>query len=296
MLYASQEDDPRECLMQRTAGIDWCRLILDSTNDIAAAESLADDARRADVGSGGSVRPWAFQGYKGHASQSIRFGKKGWKAIIETSGEAAPAMSARMASLGGRCTRLDVQTTLTFSKALPRFGTRCLRLAGTTPRHLSQSPHRVGLSLDGKGYWCGTVGERTEPSYWRIYDKGVEAREAPPNVKWRLEWETKKTLAPEVWRECCAAPNVASWSWERVRSSWKQAGLFWPLPGSERALPPVVAPPKPMTPAWKLALWIEATVSPTIPRLLNVFSVDEVLRMLALHEHARRRMPNDDPS
>lgn len=147
--------------------------------------------------------------------------------------------------------------------------------------------------LLSNGAWCGTVGRRTDPDYWRIYDKGVEQRTHAPGVKWRLELEAKGTLAPAIEEEMRCSADLPRYCFERVTSQWTRAGFSLPLDSLGGALPTVRAPKKPESDMPKLALWLCQTVAPVIRRMLRVYSEDEVLAMLGLSERCLSRTKHE---
>lgn len=137
------------------------------------------------------------------------------------------------------------------------------------------------------------MGERTDPSYWRVYDKGVESGAAPAGHLWRIELEAKRGLAPKIAEEACRSRDVPSWCEQRLRSSWKSAGYSWPLPERGALLPPVKPDAAPPPDALRLLLWYQQSVAPTIPKVLTVFTVSELLDALGLAGRAISRPPDD---
>jgi hypothetical protein len=283
------------CPTQRTAGVDWCRLILDDPHAIKDARDFAQAIQRQDVREGGKIGRFHFEGYRGKHTDSIRWGEQGWELLIETSGEAAPAIARQLASFGGRCTRLDVQTTVHFSAPQPRYGMRCLRLRDLNQLQSLVSQRLLGLRLDTKGYWCGTVDSRTSESVWRCYDKGAERRSAPRYHTWRLENELKYRAADPHWKALCASPDATQWCSRHVVSSWRRDGYFWPLRDSDSGMPPVEIPRRPPASHLALSMWLRRTVQPVVKRLLMVYSPDELLDMLGLADVCRSSQSDDTP-
>jgi hypothetical protein len=283
------QQEVSDCLIQRTGGIDWYRAILGERSHIEEARDKADAIQHRDLAGGGKVRPWRFMGFTGLASPSLRWGVKDWRMIWETSGEAAPSLFRRMAQCGGRPTRLDVQTTIALSKPLTGLGNCLIPSSHRTSLLPTSHTRKAGLHSDSRGCWYGTVGERTDPDFWRVYDKGVESGKAPAGTLWRIELEAKKSLAPKLTEEACQSSDVPKWSEERVQSSWRQAGYWWPLPSRSPSLPPVKADAQQPASVLGLLNWYGLSVKPTIPRVLTVFTVAEVLTALGLSDVAVAR-------
>lgn len=269
-------------IRERESGPDWFRELVKGPRNVDAARSAALEIQEQDVGAGSARKPWFFQGWKGWATDSVRWGIKDLSLIWESSGEQTHSTLTRMPRSLGLAKRIDIHSTLTFSIAQDTFGASCLWLKTPTsiPQKLRGRP--VGVSSSTSGSWCGTVGNRTSPKYWRVYDKGVESGKAPPGVKWRVELEAKGAHAEELGRchrEDLLDPHFCN---RYLISSWEQAGCCWPITESESAVDVVVTKKPEQPPAWRLKLWMENSVRPTMPRMLNAFSVADVLETLGL--------------
>ena len=204
------------------------------------------------------------------------------KMVWETSGEQAPDTWRALASCGGRSTRVDLQATVEYLDTRPSFGKQAMRLSNRPSISSPSTTRRLGLTTDTKGYWCGTVGMRTDPDFWRLYDKGVESKTAAPRTKWRLELEAKKGTAETIAEELKCQPEETLYSWQRCVQSWKSQGFYWPDDIYDGSLPALVRPKRPAPTAAALMRWFTASVAPTIPRALNYFTVREVLEALNL--------------
>jgi len=269
-----------------TAGVDWYRFVVDRLEEIPLARERAEYIQWEDEQRAGKVKPWKFQGYDGYASESIRWGERGGKLLWESSGATAASGLARMGSFTGYSSRIDLQITLRLSSSQLDFATSSLKFPIPSTRP-PIPPHRPsGLAVQSGGLWLGTVGRRTSPSYWRLYDKGVEARCAAPGELWRLELECKgqhsRTLACKQ-SEVLTQPTLCA---QYLASLWKSQGYSWPYaPFTNEQLDTELVPAPPVTPL-RLARWLRSSVAPTIPRLLTVYTVGEVLEMLNLSDVA----------
>jgi hypothetical protein len=285
-----------------TAGPDWFRWKVGTMNDARRVEEAARSIQTNDFSRGSKLQKWSFQGYRGWASDSIRWGRKDWNLIWETSGESTPFTLTAMPTSSGLCKRLDLQVTLCYSTPQLSFGAKCLKYSTPTKSRRRSTRSRVGVTTRTDGLFIGTVGTRTGHSYWRVYDKGVESKTAAPGLKWRLELETKYSLAETL---CKENPSVLT-SLESCASycvqSWRSQGFSWPADEPTGSSKNVVAPRRPQPSAIALANWLSLTVAPTMPRLLAVFSANEILQMLGLQdvcspkrsENARSQLSSDD--
>lgn len=285
-----------------TAGVDWYRFVVDRLGDVPIARDRADYLMYEDEQRASSVKPWKFQGYSGWASDRIRYGERGGKLLWECSGATAADTMDRMGSYSGHCCRIDLQTTWSLSTGQRALGTSLLgsKLATIRRRRSNQTP--CGLSVSSTGLWLGTVGRRTSHSYFRLYDKGVESNCAPPGKVWRLELEAK---GPHAKGLACNFPRELkspTWCARYLVQRWKSSGCSWPYEQFTDAPPDPAVLPKEMPTAGRLALWLSHSVAPTLPRLLTVFTVAEVLEMLKLSDvaaptgkaNAQRTRPPDD--
>jgi hypothetical protein len=130
------------------------------------------------------------------------------------------------------------------------------------------------------------VGTRTSPSYIRVYDKGVEARCAPPGVLWRIELEAKYQHARKLWTKNAQDLTNPSWCAKYSVQCLTQRGFAWPAGPLSGERLDVSAGPKPQSTPTTLASWLVLSVRPAIQRLRSVFSVAEILEMLALSDAA----------
>lgn len=265
-----------------TAGVDWFRYKVEHPDHIhptmeAIRELQCNDAERASA-----VKPWRFQGYEGLATDSIRWGKRGGLVLWESSGARAADTMGFMAPSGGSALRIDLQVTFKFSTSQPHLGTSLMPSSQATTPTRRHRPIRVGLSTATDGLWLGTVGRRTSPSYIRVYDKGVESKLAAPGLIWRVEVEAKNTHSRELCQTHLSSLANPKFCASYVASSLTRLGSHWPWPELAKLPVDVKLGRKEETTAGKLACWVKHTVGPTIPRLLTVFTVAEVLEMLNL--------------
>lgn len=288
--------EPPECPLQVTAGVDWFREVYDDLGRAAKARDVLRALQALDEKQGMAVKPWSFMGYEGFRTQRVRWGVRQGKTLWETSGEWAPYTWDRMPLSGGRTTRLDLQVTVRLSKALPGFGTRWHALFTTPATTPSPSRTRVGLSSDSKGLWCGTVGDRTRHSFWRVYDKGIESGKADSGRVWRIEHETKSRLAEATCRELRKDKAPATLSACLVRSHWLSSGGSWPIDVPLDDVERVKAPPRPEASAPALMTWLSRTVRPVVSRLLHVYTPDEIADVLGLPRCSDRRVGNREDS
>lgn len=128
----------------------------------------------------------------------------------------------------------------------------------------------------------GTVGDRTNARYLRVYDKGVESKVEKPGRLWRLELEAKRTLAPALWMDLLNSTDVEQWCFNSLAEQWKRSGCSWPLTASTRAGEGIAVPSEGPSDGERLARWVKQSVAPAIERLLKKHAASEVLSMMGL--------------
>lgn len=287
-----------------TAGVDWFRFIVDRLTDVPRAEDKAAEIQTEDRQRGSNIKRWKFQGYTGWATDRLRYGVRSGRLLWECSGVTAADTMVRMGSFSGHCSRIDLQTTWSLSTGQRALGTSLLGSKLATIHHRPSPRTPTGLTQSSTGLWLGTVGRRTSRSYFRLYDKGVESKSAEPGKVWRLELEAKRSHSRALVCKYSQELTQPTWCARYLVQRWKSLGCLWPYEQYTDAPPDPAVVPKETPTAGRLALWLSTSVAPTIPRLLTVFTVAEVLEMLNLsavaaptgREHAQRVGPRDDRS
>lgn len=282
-----------DCPQEWTSGVDWFRYRVDGPGVVREAWQMAVEIQDDDRMEGERVRPWRWQGYEGKRSPRIRWGMKGHTLFWETSGAWAEYTWRRMPLSGGRATRIDLHSTVRLSQPRRDFGMRCLGRAATTHPYRLPSGTPVGLQRGADGMWLGTVGRRTCPEYFRVYDKGVETRDFNAGHLWRLELEVKYAHAEALCREHSRDLMSPKWVASYATSRWRSFGLRWPLRSDEEQLAGVrrAARPEPTTEA--RMEWLRHTVRPVVCGLTMTTDVSAILEALGLNGVAVPREPDE---
>jgi hypothetical protein len=284
------------CPQERTAGIDWFRFKAEGVASARQAQEAALVIQREDVERGSPVKPWKWQGYEGKMTRRIRWGRRGTNLYWETSGEWADSTWIRMPRSGGRSTRIDLHSTMRFSQPLPGFGSLCLPPEATTHPHRLPSGTPVGLSRGPDGMWLGTVGRRTAPEYFRLYDKGVETRNCMAGFLWRLELEAKHGASEALCETQAGSLKDPKWCGRYVTSRWLQSGLLWPINEDEQSLDAIAPARRPSSPSGALLRWLDHSVKPVVTRLARTVPTEVLLEALGLNGLAEPRRWDSDAS
>lgn len=281
--------DASNCLKEWTAAPDWFRTKLTGPKGVREALEAIRDVQSEDAKRGSKIKRWSLQGYTGTLTDSVGWGVRGLSLIWETHGEVTPFIMTRLGSFTGSGLRIDLQLTLSFTSPQEKYVEQSLGLIDqTTPLPPSTGP-LVGVSRRTDGYACGTVHKRTRPKYWRLYDKGVESKSAPVGHKWRLELETKGTLAEDLCKLGTETLTDSGFCARYCSSAWKQEGFS--LPGGEHIGDEQLIGIRKRQKAnpSQLMSWCWMTVNPALQRLRGVYTVDEILTALGLADVATHR-------
>ena len=268
------------------AGVDWVTYIARTPSASAELIRLACAIRDEAVDPAEKKRKFNLGGYAGWSQGSVSLGLRGHAAMVQLSGKTADGHWTRLAPLSGAPTRLDVQTTLLLPTAQETWYKRPLRLSTRRTTRPRSSPLLRGWRTDTRGRAHGTAGDRTEPRYLRVYDKGTESGAYPRGRLWRLELEAKGTLAPRLWDDLAESSSVSQWCYNTVCEQWKLSGLHWPLGESTRGSYGITAPRREPSASDRLAEWMVVSVRPAVARLLTTHSKAEIRRLLDLDDDA----------
>lgn len=275
------------------AGPDWFRTKIVGPKRVKEALAAIRDVQSEDLNNAGKIRPFRLNGYAGHSTTSVGWGVRDFGLIWETHGEATPFTMTRLRSFVGSALRIDLQLTLAFTSRQEKFGARCLRRTSRTSNPQTSTGRLLGVQKRTDGSYCGTVGRRTHPRYWRVYDKGVESKSAPAGHKWRLELEAKGTLAEDLCKLGVDKLLDQQFCAKYCVSSWRQEGFSWPIREFAKSIEVVTPRKKPPGDAIALHHWIASSVKPAIARLRTVYTVAEVLDVLGLSDVAISRSVNN---
>lgn len=268
--------------LEWTAGVDWFRWRMPRGEEAWKARRIAEELQQLDAEAGEKISKFKFDTGKGIASPRVRWATSLDTLWWETSGEWADSTWTRMPLSVGRCTRLDLQSTWKLCKPVPEFGMRFLPHEEMTPDRRLPNGTAVGWSHLPDGGWLGTVGPRTRPEYWRLYDKGVETGKSKPGWLWRLELELKYAHAAQMGSKCRLDLLSPKWCAQYVMSRWLQSGLRLPLNVDAPSLDAIRPGRKPEPSAEELLAWIERSVKPCVERMILAGKIQQLLFALGL--------------
>ena len=172
-----------------TAGVDWFTATA-KKDDVGVKWyqsflKYSDNARRT---RGENSSDWRNRWYKGMTIDGLTWGysqQLGY--IVIASGATAQKVWLDLfPGNGGKVTRVDIAVTVELDEAKPDAATEAYL---ARPDVAQRKYAVIQNSLGGNTLY---VGSRSSEQYGRLYDKGVEAKIAPPGEIWRYEVEFKK--------------------------------------------------------------------------------------------------------
>jgi len=136
-------------------------------------------------------------GYHGEACGHAFIGRRRDGAMAKLTSAAAEQYGHLFSPDAVHVTRIDLQITAQFGVADPtllqNLYKRCLM-----PRPTNGRPVKYSLLQNSEGGSTLYVGSRQSMRYGRVYDKGVEDKQAAPGTLWRYELEVKDQLADQA--------------------------------------------------------------------------------------------------
>lgn len=265
-------DVKRSSVMMWDANYDYVRLTARGGSEDDAAAILYRQAARACVaralGGECSLRPWAWQGYRGASGPGAAYGTRWDGHIFQASGYAAHDARG-LGLLWDNVPRVDVALTVWYEQD------ECASIAhhAKVSRRFSASKGVSGWKvthIDGGEHGTTTyVGSRTSDIFIRIYDKDRESEgdEDYENAI-RYEVEFKGEAAKEVWAAAHRTTPSREYLASLVQNVCTPRGVHLPLlaPAS-LAQAPVIKPPK--TDTERRLAWLRNQVAPSIDKLLT---------------------------
>jgi hypothetical protein len=276
----------RDDYAEITSGLDWVTLTTPPPLPKDDLLALGEHIFREEVKRGCKSREFRWNGYHGQATEHCAFGVRADSAYLRVSGCLASEQTMPLLSSSGVPTRVDHQTTFTLRRPVTNFGLRILRCTGKRQNHRGARVER-SQTIATSGLWIGRLAKRSSKVHVRGYDKGVEAKLAPPGLIWRVESECKQEAARWTWGGLKAATNKSGYSASICRWSLERYGCSWRVPIScESITAPVLAVKR--NPEVDRALaYLRKQVQPGVNRLWEAGYQWELLEALGLFGRVR---------
>lgn len=274
----------RASIVSASAGVDYLRVVTLPGMAIGSLKQVFHTLGQELYTSGCAIKPWGFSGYLGEQIGSLAFGQRMDGACLQVSGFLAHTAFGRIPDGAGRCSRIDLQVTLTTKGD----GNEARDAAQSSAFHRalakgSGRPWRVAYT-DGFGDGdTAYFGSRSSRTFGRLYDKTAESRgDYPPNT-WRWELECKREVAHATYDLLKtyggAVQTIASLVGNRFRG-WAALPSYFDTTGVQ--LPTYHYEP---TTVERRLDWLQRQVRPSIRELTEAGYTSEVVERLFSVEH-----------
>jgi DNA relaxase NicK len=231
---------------------------------------LIDDARSR----GNRVREWTGLGYSGYSSGGVSVGTGDNGTIVRVSGGTAASVCREIIEHSSRVTRIDLQSTVRFSRDNAALGRKH---ASEIRRHIRAGGRERNTRVEhtfGQGDTL-YVGSRSSNYYGRVYDKYRESKDEEYLNCWRYEVECKGEGAEKVVSvmkfsdDWPIASECIVYNWFRNRGVDVR---YKPVGHDE--LPPIG---RHETDSERQLRWLKSQVSPVVTRLLEWYSREDLI-------------------
>lgn len=222
------------------ASVDWISMSSHAPSGVAALLRYRDVRSEELRDAGWTVKPWGGHGYAGVQFEQIRFASNRSSVLLQLSGERASRDWRGAVAHATNVSRLDLATT-----ARPDPGASAVARdsyhAATAVANRAGRPIAYTLLTASDGADTLYVGKRASDQFGRLYNKGLQSKEAVWEGCWRYEVEFKRAMAKETAKALLAAPDEKL-AVEGTCHRWFSARRVTPCyrPGS--VVDPVTAP------------------------------------------------------
>lgn len=181
---------------------DYLRVSAHGEKKALALEEWAEGQLLVEKVKGNRPKPWRMMGYSGTHCGQLQYGRRDKRAtIVDLIGDLAAKELTTVLPLGDHCTRFDLAATWRADPPDSQIGPNSYTMSQLHYREHPTSA-RPSRTSDGDGGWTTYIGHRQSESFFRIYDKGAEARAhddkegfARYENCWRFELEAKGSIS-----------------------------------------------------------------------------------------------------
>ena len=262
-----------------SAGIDWVTATCRRGNHGTLLTVLAKRWRDIHESEGHRVKPWEWQGYRGHSMDSISSGTRDDGTIIRLSGDLARQRAPQLLALVDNVSRLDVQVTVQEQPPSTNFAMVGLAAAQRDPR-VRAGITRTSLIQSTPVGTTAYIGSRVSGRHFRIYDKSAESNGVYPPGCWRFEIEYKGSRAISVGERLRSVSRPDEACREVVEQAFWDYGVELPcvaLPSGWRD-----SSPRMETTDERRLRWLETCIAPVVGRMMESFDRRTVLKALGV--------------
>jgi hypothetical protein len=266
-------------------GVDWITATAARDDQGEALQNLGRLLLHEQAALGNIESLWKGQGYHGKRCGAVAVGVRHDGCILRLSSSAAASHYRQTILTARQVSRIDLQVTASDSSQLADRAHLAYYQTSDAPRRGGRPPS-ASLRLDQeRGQTC-YIGSRTSDVVGRLYDKGLEQKNAPQGQYWRYELEYKRQLAKSVAHLVSRAETGPDHIAARVVDYFAARGV--PGPEVRNNLSSILREAgRPTTLDRKSdhdrsLRWLSNSVAPTVQRLLESDQREALLRALGL--------------
>jgi len=270
---------PMEPAKVISAGVDWITATTRKGTHRSLVGILARRWRDQHESEGNTVKPWEWQGYRGHTMDSLSVGDREDGTIVRLSGDLARQRAPQLLTLCDNVSRIDVQVTIQEKNLCINHAMRGLD-AAKQDRRVKAGMCATSLISSTPAGTTAYIGTRISERFYRIYDKSAESKQAYPPGCWRYEVEYKGPRAMSVGDRL----HQDKGNTEAVRGVVEQAFLDYGVALPCLALPPGWRDSSPRTETTdeRRLRWLETSVAPVVGRMMESLDRRIVLEALGI--------------
>lgn len=266
------------------AGVDWLTATCTQRESAELMRPIALALADVQLHNGYFGRPWSQSGYEGFNVGHVQFGERPDGCCIRLGSYMAQAHWRRCYEVADNVTRFDVAATFQYESDVAK-----VIQAYYAPLRLWSKDHggkpMVSMLCDSAGSRTVYSGRRSSDLFGRIYDKGRESGLVQYDRCVRYEWELKgkrsRVLAFEVFRNGTQSHDLAHYV---VNLFSKRGVCLQPELKSLRPSRTIVHPQASVcvTDVQRSLQWLRSCVGPTVERLSQHLTADEIFDALRL--------------
>lgn len=262
-----------------STGIDWLTCTALRPTRVAALLAFGKEWIDEEVGSGGTPKPFHFQGFSGRTAGGVGLGFNGSRALVKLSGPAAREHAASAIAFADNVSRLDVQTTVRDGGLRSDYAaSQYYRLLGV--RRGRGRPICRSLICTSEGGSSLYIGKGVSDQYGRVYNKSAEERERCELPRWRFEVEYKRKPALAAATAYARAACKETWCTAQVHAWFGQRGLMPPFDaGSD---PTNLGASRGDSSQARRLHWLKRGVRPVVVKLAHEFGWPDILALLGV--------------
>jgi len=239
------------------------------------AEQLIDSEFRA----GNDVKPWGMKGYKGWRCGRVEYGWRHDGAIVRLSSGLAANYWYDIYQFARRVSRVDVQCTLKCEGAVNLEIAEIRKQVSTFFQGRTDGP-RITWWSDSLGGATVYLGSRQSGLYFRGYNKAVQSQDEAFTDCLRCELEVKSVYLPCLMAQLTSGELVSDVIRGVLSGFLNERGVSSKFESADPRL--LSRCPTVVTDRVKQLRWLRECVSPTVKKLIDSGSQDEVLLALGV--------------